>query len=149
MNEYNPIYELNDHISRLVGEIESLESLIADSYNIRNFLKEKWKEWRNASIINAFKMQKWGLKDEDILAYLRGNLLTKSAAASVQRRIKNYAAVLDFINNQNPISIAAFEHLSAIHARLRVGVEGGDLFAGQLRPKFLAIYKPNRRHVKF
>jgi len=148
-NLFKPIYETNEDISRLLGEIDSLESLISASALFRDFLRQSWQEWRQESVCSAFRFQRWGLEPDEVTAYLNGNLIENSGAARVQVRIKNYAAVLDYLRNLQPTAELALADLSAIHNQLRSGVGEGDIFAGQIRTRFTAIYKPNGRDVKF
>jgi len=148
-NLFKPTLETNKDISRLLGEIDSLESLISASALCRDFLRETWHEWRQQSVCGAFRLQKWGLQPDEILAYLDGNLLGNSGAARVQVRIKNYAAVLDHLRSLQPTTQLSLADLSGIHSQLRSGVGEGDIFAGQIRTRFTAIYKSNGRDVKF
>jgi Fic family protein len=148
-NIFKPIYEASKGIARLLGEIESIESLISMSSLYRPFLIENWQKWRQESVCSAFRLQKWGLEPEEIAAYLNGKSMGNIGAAKVQVRIKNYAAVLDYFHNLQPSNKIGLNDLGNIHARLRVGVGEDDMFAGQLRTRFTAIYKANKRDVKF
>jgi hypothetical protein len=148
-NIFKPNYEANKDIRRLLGEIESIESLISMSSGCRPFLIENWQEWRQESVCNAFRLQKWGLEPEEIAAYLNGKAMGNIGAAKVQVRIKNYAAVLDYFHSLQPPPKVGFKDLSGIHMRLRMGAGEDDMFAGQARTRFTAIYKANKRDVKF
>ena len=148
MEIFKPIYEITDDISRLLGEIKSLDDIITNSRHHAYFLKKHWPEWRLESVKAAFQMQKWDLGPDEIETYLNENLLEGYTAAGIQKRIKNYAAVLERLRKSKPTSSFAFRDLEEIHSCLRDKVGGGDMYPGQLRIKFDAIYYPNKR-VKF
>ena len=146
---FKPKYEITNDISRLLGKIESIESLLSMSSMCRPFLMENWQRWRQESVCSAFRLQKWGLQQEEIVAYLNGKPMENMGAAIVQARIKNYASIMDQIHSLQYSSNIGFNDLSSIHARLRAGIGRDDMFAGQIRTRFTAIYKQNQRDVKF
>ena len=148
MEIFKPVYEITDDISRVLGEIKSQDDIITNSRHHAYFLKKHWPEWKLESVKAAFKMQKWALGPDEIETYLNDDLLEGYRAAGIQKRIKNYADVLDQLQKSKPVSSLTFKDLGEIHRCLRDGVGGGDMYPGQLRTKFDAIYNPNKS-VKF
>jgi Fic family protein len=150
MEIYNPIYETDGTISRLIGEIESLESIILAEPHYREYLYQCAPVWKVESIQSACAIQKWGLSPDEVLSCMREHPSEGIPPAKAQR-IRNYAELLDHICRKSPGLEFSYKDLQTIHYDLQNGVGGDGIFdkRGQFRTRFVAVYHSHGNGVKY